>query len=263
MIMTGSADSSSRRIQLEPLEYSDQTFDHYRSLLISSAAEYSIILDPAQAGLCLEHLLYVLQVNSYINLTSITSIDEGIILHILDSLLFTLPVAEGRTYSNFLDMGTGAGYPGIPFHIVTGCPGTLVDSVQKKINVVNTIADALQLDEVNGIHDRLETFALQERSRFDIVLARALAPLPTLVEYAAPLLADEGRLIVSKGVPSNDELDAGDAAASLCGLARLDVLHLNLPDNRGKRTIIVYDRVGNPLVQLPRAIGLAKKQPLA
>lgn len=255
-------DKSQRKIRLKPLDLPEQMVDSCCSRLISLAEGYSIPLSRDQVELCLEHLLYVYQVNSYINLTSVTTLDEGIIIHILDSLLFTLPLQDNPASLNFLDMGTGAGFPGIPFHIATGCSGTLLDAVQKKVNVVNAISDELQLDGIEAVHDRLEHYAADGRNKFDLVLARALAPLPTLIEYAAPFLTNGGSLVVSKGIPSTEEIEAGDKAATVCGLVRSNSLHLSLPEDLGQRTIITYEQVGTSSVDLPRAVGMARKHPL-
>lgn len=250
-----------RPIELHPLEASEQEIAGYVRKLQRLTAGCSIELDGEQARVCVEHLLYVLQVNSYINLTRITSVDEALTLHIIDSLLFCSYAPEDA--SRFLDMGTGAGFPGIPFHVVSGCSGVLLDSVSKKVQAVSCIVDRLGLDGLEMVHDRLESYASAERGGFDVVLARALAPLPTLVEYGAPFLSKGGLLIVSKGTPSEDEVASGDEVARLCGLERVETSELSLPEDLGHRTMLVYERVGNSKVQLPRAVGMAKKSPLA
>lgn len=252
-----------REIHLHSLDCDEQMLDSYCSLLISMASSYAIALNDEQARHCLEHLLYVEQINSYINLTSITSLDEGIILHILDSLLFMRSSAEIHLGdATFLDMGTGAGFPGVPFHIVTGYQGVLLDSVKKKVDAVQAIIDALHLQNIEVVHDRLERYAADERNQFDLVLARALASLPVLIEYASPFLEEGGYLIVSKGVPTDEELTAGDRSAQVCGLKRIELLHLALPEDKGQRTIITYRKICPSLVSLPRAMGMARKHPL-
>lgn len=256
MERTGGRRISLRELDMAPAEL-DALIDELRSVIEA----YGFELEDGQARLCVEHLLYVLQVNESINLTSITDVHEGLVLHILDSLVFVRFVPEDA--SRFLDMGTGAGYPGIPFHVVTGCSGVLLDSVGKKVTAVELITRQLGLSGLSCVHDRLETCALDEGESFDVVLARAVAPLPTLVEYASPFLVQDGILIASKGIPSNDEIRSGDRAASLCGLERTETEMFDLPDGSGRRTLFVYTKVSQPSVALPRANGMAKQHPLA
>ena len=156
-------------------------------------------------------------------------------------------------------MGTGAGFPGIPLAIATGATGTLIDSVGKKINAVNAIIQKLQLDQATAVHTRIEEYAIQNKGCFDIVVARALASMPILIEYATPFLRERGRFIISKG----NELVSAQQAASICGLklARTDTF--DLPFDLGHREIFLFERVSKPSISLPRQNGMARKNPLA
>lgn len=222
---------------------------------------YDLDLSDTQFDLCVRHLLYVLQVNEYINLTSITDVHKAIVLHVLDSL-HLLPYLSMQSRS-LLDMGTGAGYPGIPLAIASGIDCYLLDSVGKKINADNAIIDALGLDNVRGYHARVETCAIDKRGCFDVVVARALAPLPVLLEYARPFLSKNGLFIVAKGIPEDDELASGERVASCLGFKLEASDSLQLPDDLGSRSILVYKAVRPSSVRLPRAVGMARKQPLA
>lgn len=250
-----------RPIVLQELEYTDQQIEVLIEKLLDVCAGFDISLSVQQAHDCLLHLLYVEQINSYINLTRITDLDEAIVLHLLDSLL----LARYFDSSNleYLDMGTGAGFPGVPLAIATGAKGTFVDSVGKKVNAVNAIIQKLQLDRAIAVHTRIEDFAVQNRGLFDIVVARALAGMPILIEYAAPFLSEHGRLVISKGNPENDELDSARKVASICGLKLIQNDAYELPSNLGHREIFVYKRVSKPSVSLPRPNGMARKNPLA
>lgn len=164
---------SGRPIVLQELEYTDQEIKVLTEKLLDVCSSFNITLTSRQAQDCLMHLLYVEQINSYINLTRITDLDEAIILHLLDSLV--LARYFGSSDLSYLDMGTGAGFPGIPLAIATGATGTLIDSVGKKINAVNAIIQKLQLDRATAVHTRIEEYAIQNKGCFDIVVARALA----------------------------------------------------------------------------------------
>lgn len=210
---------------------------------------------------CLEHLLYVMQVNEYINLTRITDVHEALVLHILDSLTLLpyLPVGE----ASVLDMGSGAGFPGIPLATCTDLDVTLLDSVGKKIKADDAIAHKLGLNNVHGEHDRLESYALSHAGEFDFVVARALAPLTMLIEFATPYLKIGGKLVVSKGNPTDDEVSSGEKASNICGLRKASLDSFELPSGFGHREIFVFEKITRPTIQLPRAIGEARRKPLA
>lgn len=255
------ATSTSRSIILHTELIDSDMLASLQHRLIAEAAAFDLNVTPEQARLCIEHLLYMQQVNSYINLTRIVDIDDAVILHILDSLLLCKGLQSQR--GRFLDMGTGAGFPGIPFHIFTGCEGILLDSVGKKVDAVNAFISHLGLQRVHGVHDRLESYAVQQRNTFDMVVARAVGQLPLLIEYGAPFLRENGLLILAKANPAPEELETGARAASLCGLKEVNQLSFDLPYDLGHRTVIHYHKVCEPSISLPRAVGVAKKTPLA
>ena len=246
---------SGRPIVLEKLEYTDRQIKVLSEKLLDICAGFNISLSSQQAQDCLLHLLYVEQINSYINLTRITDLDEAIVLHLLDSLLLA-------RYFDYLDMGTGAGFPGVPLAIATGAKGTFIDSVGKKVNAVNAIIKKLQLDRAAAVHTRIEEYAVRNREVFDIVVARALASMPILIEYAAPFLSKHGHLVISKGNPEDDELSSAQEAASICGLQLVQNDSFDLPSGLGHREVFIFERVSNPSISLPRPNGMARKNPL-
>lgn len=248
-----------RSITLSPLdEHQVASFTHE---LLELAVPYDLDLSEHAARCCVSHLMYVQQVNTYMNLTRINDMHEALVLHILDSLLLAriLPAVPNR----FLDMGTGAGFPGIPFHVLTGCGGVLLDSVGKKIKAVSAFIDTLGLQGIQGIHARLEEYALQHHDSFDLVFARAVGQLPLLIEYATPFLEMNGYLLLAKAYPSDDELSAGMKAASICGLDLVMADEFDLPDGLGHRTVFLYQKTQEASLRLPRPVGTAKHQPLA
>ncbi|WP_144743639.1 16S rRNA (guanine(527)-N(7))-methyltransferase RsmG [Enorma burkinafasonensis] len=229
--------------------------------LQSYCDEFQINLSNEQIGRCLDHLSLVIQANEKMNLTRILNVDDALVLHILDSLLLLEPL-EASPEGRFLDMGTGAGFPGIPLAIASGRPGILLDSVGKKVNAVQSFVDALGIDGVDAVHDRIEHYALSNGGSFSCVVARALASLPVLVEYASPYLELGGLFVVTKGRPDEDELVSGYSAAEVCGLDLIDTMSIELPHALGHREILVFEKIERPHVKLPRAVGLAKKSPI-
>lgn len=229
--------------------------------LISEAAEYDIAISDAQAAQLLNHLSLVIEKNKQLNLTRIISPLDGMRLHILDSLLF-LPYLEDD--ARFLDLGTGAGFPGIPILICSNTTSVLLDSVQKKIRAVTEFISELALShrcEVSS--DRVEEYARSHRSSFDAVTARAVAPLDVLVEYASPLLRRNGIMVCSKGRLGDDELSNGLRSAQFCGMKLVTHDMFELPDDAGHRELLVFKKCGTPKVRLPRRVGEAKKSPLS
>ena len=208
------------------------------------------------------HLELVIERNRTLNLTRITAWDEAVCLHIVDSLLLQDAFAEAPAGA-FVDVGTGAGFPGIPLAVVTGRKGTLVDSVGKKVNAVRDFVRELGLEDQLRVESmRVEELARRERGRYAVVTARAVAQTGVLVEYAAPLLRKGGRLVVAKARITDEELANGDRAAKICGMRRVSRETYELPHDLGHREVISYERVGNPSIRLPRAVGMAQHHPL-
>ena len=215
-----------------------------------------------QCVLLARHLDLVLSYNERLNLTRITDPVEAAYLHVADSLLLRNAV-ESAPRGVMLDIGTGAGFPGLPLAIVTGRKAVLADSVRKKVVAVDEFIRELELGRrVTTEAARVEELARRRRGDFAVVTARAVAQSNVLVEYAAPFLCRHGRLVVAKARPSSDEIAAADRAAKLCGMKRVSRETFELPENRGHREAIVYERVGNPVVKLPRNTGMAQHHPL-
>jgi len=240
----------------------DQQAEQMLSRLSSYCNEYSLKVTDRDLEECIKHLDLVLETNKTTNLTRILNVDDAAVLHILDSLVL-LPYINKAPEGALLDMGTGAGFPGIPLTIVSHRKATYIDSVGKKVDAVNSFITALGLKHTHAVHDRLEEYARSHKKQYSVVTARALAPLPVLVEYAAPFLKDGGLFVITKGNPSDDELNSGMTAAKICGFSTLLTDAIDLPDGLGHREFIVLKKTHTASIALPRANGMAKKIPLA
>ena len=215
-----------------------------------------------QCELLARHLDLVLSYNERLNLTRITDPVDAAYLHVADSLLLQTSV-DAAPHGVLLDIGTGGGFPGLPLAIVTGRKAVLADSVRKKVAAVDEFVRELGLERrVTTEAARVEELARRRRGNFAVVTARAVAQSNVLVEYASPLLRRGGRLVVAKARPTREELDAADRAARLCGMKRVSRETFELPGERGHRETIVYERVGNPSIKLPRNTGMAQHHPL-
>ena len=217
-----------------------------------------IRVDSGAIDLLVQHARAVFETNASFNLTRITTTDEFIRLHIVDSLLpwTLLPFAAPA-----VDLGSGAGFPGIPTSIVHGGPLWLCESVGKKARFLESCVEDLGL-QCKVFCGRAEELALREPQRSNLVVARAVSSLAALVELAAPLLTTGGHLVALKGDPQPEELAAGERAAAVCGMQRLEVRAYTLPRGGERRALVVYERVREPSVRLPRRPGLAQHSPL-
>ncbi len=228
---------------------------------------YGIETDDGQRRLLLTHLDLVVEKNRVMNLTRIVDPDDAIVRHVVDSLLLLPSFGEfqgqaGQT--SFVDIGTGAGFPGIPLGIMTEYHGVLIDSVAKKVTAVNEFIDELGLsNRLTAQAIRAEELAKKQKSSFDLVTARAVADLGILVEYASPLLKMGGRLVVSKARITDDEIERGIKTSALVGMKHVSRETYELPNDEGHREVLVFVREGSCKVKLPRQVGMAKHKPLA
>lgn len=217
-------------------------------------------LDATQVRMLVRHAELVLEANEHVNLTRIVEPQAVAVRHVVDSLVpYSL---VGSPDGSFVDIGSGAGYPGIPWLILTGAQGTLCESVGKKAKFLERCVAELAL---NGsvYAGRAEELAAVRGAEADVVVARAVSTLGALVELASPLLREGGRLIALKGQPSADEIEHAKQTAEMCGMMQQAVYEFRLPIMNEPRTVFTYLRSGSPAVKLPRRVGLAQKHPLA
>lgn len=216
-----------------------------------------VAISDHEAELIVRHAYLVLEANSRLNLTRIVESDDVLVLHIADSLAF-LPHVE-PLQGLVLDLGSGAGYPGIPLAAL-GHTVTLCESIRKKAGFLSEAVSELGLPCPIEAR-RAEEIGADRRGEFDVVIARAVTSLPALVELASPLLRLGGRLIALKGQPEAAEQAAALRASALCGMRHTDSASYALPRGEG-RMVLTYERAGSQRIKLPRRPGLAQKQPL-
>lgn len=207
------------------------------------------------------HLELIIQENTITNLTRIIDWDQGQLLHIEDSLQ-GLPEVLEAPEGLLIDLGTGGGFPGIPLAIMTDRETLLVDSVGKKIKALDRIINELGLtDHIKTYAGRAEDLAQQEPKSAAVITARALSSLPSLLELAAPLLEKGGHLVCYKGQPSDEEVTHARELEDLLGMEIISQRDLVLSDNETHRSILVFEKVAEPNVKLPRRVGMAQKKP--
>lgn len=207
------------------------------------------------------HASAVLEANARFNLTAIRDPERFVLLHVADSLA-ALGAVAGAPEGPGIDIGTGSGYPGLPIAVVTGRRFTLLEATGKKAAFVRQVCEGLRLDNVEVVCERAEEFARKRPAAYALSVARAVGPLPTIVELAAPLLRRGGILVAYKGIPDEDEIRRGDSAAEACGLRKMEERRFELPGHHA-RSVFVYTKVAEPKVTLPRRPGMAARKPLA
>ncbi len=196
--------------------------------------------------------------NEKINLTSITLKEDVYLKHFYDSLTIC-KVIDLNKYESFCDIGTGAGFPGIVIKIFfPHLKVTLIDSLNKRINFLNIVIDELKLNDISCVHIRAEEYASFNREIFDVVVARAVAPLNILLEYSLPLVKKDRYFIAMKG---NETSNYNLALKVLNGEEVLKEEFL-LPIENSKRTLIVIKKKNFTSKKYPRRFSEIKKRPL-
>ena len=204
----------------------------------------------------------ILEANKVTNLTRITDGEQARLLHIEDSLVGLPEVNEAPT-GLYGDLGSGGGFPGVPLALATGRKTLLVDSVKKKMAIVQSALDDLSLSEqISTSSERIEDLPLEYKEKFAVLTARALSKLVSLIELASPLLKNGGRLVCYKAQLSSEELEEALAVQDLVGMKMISQREICLSDGKTTRTIVVFEKIGKSRIKLPRRIGLAQKQPL-
>ncbi len=202
----------------------------------------------------------LLEWNQKMNLTAITDPKEIILKHFIDSMTISPYIKQEK---KVIDVGTGAGFPGIPLAII--CPNTsftLIDALNKRISFLKEVVTKLQLSNVVVEHARAEDFAKENREKYDIATSRAVANLPVLLEYLLPFVKKEGKCICMKGPNIQEELDEAKKAITVLGgeLEKVDYFHLM--DTEIERNNVVIKKIKNTPLQYPRKSGIPSKNPI-
>ena len=203
----------------------------------------------------------VLEKNKVMNLTAITDEADFARLHLLDSAAL-LNVADFSA-RRAVDVGTGAGFPGVPLRIL--CPDvrmTLLDSTGKRVDFLRETCAALGLGNVDCVHARAEEFAAEHRESFDLAVSRAVAALPVLCELCLPLVKVGGQFLAMKSARSDGELEGAMDAIAALGGRLADVVDYAIPGSDVTHRVIVIDKVDRTPPRYPRAFGKIKKAPL-
>lgn len=199
--------------------------------------------------------------NEKINLTTITAIQDVYLKHFYDSLTL-FRVCDLTKDKNLCDVGSGAGFPGIVLKIFfPNLKITLVDSLNKRVNYLNTIIKELGLVNIEAVHSRMEDFSKVNEEKYDIITARAVANLSVLSEISVKALKIQGKLVFMKAL-CDDELEMVLPKLSILGLKFNKVDKFLLPIEESNRSLIVFEKIKTTPNKYPRNIDKIKKNPL-
>lgn len=230
-------------------------------------SEFDIALSTTQLEQFETYYHLLVEWNEKMNLTAITDRNEVYVKHFLDSLAFAKVKPESETFS-LLDVGTGAGFPGIPVKILyPDAKITLMDSLNKRISFLDEVIDRLSLNQtgsVTAVHARAEDLAKDKthREQYDYVVSRAVANLSTLSEYCLPFVKVGGSFVSYKSEKATEELTEAKKAIFLLGGSFKEEIAFTLPDTDFKRTLLVIEKKSNTSAKYPRKAGMPSKNPL-
>ncbi len=202
--------------------------------------------------------------NKVMNLTGITEYQDVVEKHFLDSLSI-VKIIDMNQIEYAIDIGTGAGFPGIPLKIAfPDINIVLLDSLNKRIKFLDHIIEELKLDGIRTIHGRAEDYAREAgyREKFDLCVSRAVANLASLSEYCLPYVRVGGRFVSYKSGDIEQEISEGERAIKILGGKVYQVEKFNLPDTEIQRSFVMIKKMKNTQNKYPRKAGMPTKEPL-
>lgn len=236
--------------------------DNFFEIISDKINKLGYKLNEKQQKQFYKYMILLLEWNEKINLTAITDPKEIIIKHFVDSISIIKHIKER---DHIVDIGTGAGFPGIPVKIMRNdVQVTLVDSLNKRVNFLNEVIQKLELKDIQAIHSRAEEFGKNEKHResHEIAVSRAVARLNVLVEYLLPTVKVGGKCICMKGPNSKEEIEEAKVAINLLGGKIKNIEEITLPETDIKRTIIIIEKVKQTPNKYPRKAGTPTKAPI-
>ncbi|MGN1201445.1 MAG: 16S rRNA (guanine(527)-N(7))-methyltransferase RsmG [Candidatus Caccovivens sp.] len=221
---------------------------------------YGINLSNEQEAMFDKYFSMLIETNKLLNLTAITDEDDVAIKHFLDSVL---PHEFFQKDVSVVDVGSGAGFPALPLKILRQDLNiTMVDSLNKRVNFLNEVIRELNLQKIFAVHARAEEFAVKNREKFDIAVARAVAGLNTLVEYLLPLIKIGGCAIIYKSTKLNEELLQAKKAIEILGGKVEEVKNYKIKEADLERNILIIRKIQKTPSKYPRDKNKPKLSPI-
>ena len=235
------------------------------TILEEGCKELGITLDENQKKQFTDFYEYLVEKNKVLNLTGITEFQEVLIKHFLDSLACVKAVDMSRI-KRIMDIGTGAGFPGVPLKIAfPHLEACLLDSLKKRVNFLEETFQMLKLENITAIHGRAEEYAKnkQYRETYDLCVSRAVSNLATLSEYCLPYVKTGGYFISYKSGTVQEEVEQAQKAVKILGGKIQDVVYFQLPDSEIQRSLVVIEKIKATPGRYPRKAGTPLKEPLS
>ncbi len=235
------------------------------TILEEGCKELGITLDEIQKKQFTDFYEYLVEKNKVMNLTGITEFQEVLIKHFLDSLACVKAVDMSRI-KRIMDIGTGAGFPGVPLKIAfPHLEACLLDSLKKRVNFLEETFQMLKLENITAIHGRAEEYAKnkQYRETYDLCVSRAVSNLATLSEYCLPYVKTGGYFISYKSGTVQEEVEQAQKAVKILGGKIQDVVYFQLPDSEIQRSLVVIEKIKATPGRYPRKAGTPLKEPLS
>lgn len=237
-------------------------FEQFEELINFYSNKLNIKFNKKQLEQFYKYMKLLLEWNQKINLTAITDPKEIIIKHFIDSITISKYINQNE---NLLDVGTGAGFPGVPIKIIRpDVKITLLDSLNKRINFLNDVINQLKLENIYTVHSRIEEFGQNKkyREKFDNVTSRAVANLSVLSEYMIPLTKIGGKCICMKGNEIVEELEESKSSIKILGGKIRDIDEFKLPETDIGRNVIIIEKESKTPSKFPRKPGTPTKEPI-
>ena len=240
--------------------------DRFRELMEDGLKKLEISLDDRQIDQFYRYYSLLIEWNKVMNLTAITELDEVVTKHFIDSLSLVMAVDDlDKGERSLIDVGTGAGFPGIPLKIAfPNLKITLLDSLNKRVKYLNAVIEELGLEDIVTIHGRAEDCGrdAEHREQYDLCVSRAVANISTLSEYCLPFVKVGGYFVSYKSGKIEEELNNGKGAIKLLGGKTEHVESFSLPGSDAERAFVKIKKIEHVSKRYPRKAGLPSKEPL-
>ena len=237
-------------------------FKEFDKYLLENLKKEDIKVEENVSGEFWKYMNTLLEWNKNVNLTAITDVREIIEKHFIDSLTVLKYIKSG---DKVIDVGTGAGFPGIPLAICKKDPSfTLLDSLNKRINFLDVVKEEINLNNVENLHGRAEDYGknIKYREMYDVAVSRAVAPLNILLELLIPFVKIGGMCVCMKGPNVSEEMKDIENICGLLGAKYIETKNIKLIDGKLDRNIVIIKKVANTEAKYPRKAGIPAKQPL-